>query len=670
MTKPALLLVDMQRDFLDRAALSPAKDALIRRASSLLSGWRALGLPLFHVHTLIRPDGTDRMPHWARTNYWACVEGTEGALPPPELAPLPDEPVIRKRFFSAFGNPQLDAALKSMKIDTLAIAGIYLHGCIRATAFDAYERGYETWIAEDVAGSTEPLHAELSRRYLEGRAARFMPANEILLSTGKGEGELAASSPTLPVACIDRHWKETRCQRKLEQHNPSNPHELISAVGIAGQSDVAEAVRTAREAQRPWGAQDNRTRLNLLAAWHRALARKSDELAAIMAREIGKPVNDAREEIERAQAHLESVIRLTEVGESQLGQVTVRHRPLGTIGVITPWNNPVAIPVSKIAAALAFGNTVVWKPAPQASKISMTIMDTFAEAGLPVSTLNLLFGDASAARLLMQEREISAISLTGSIAAGHTATALCLAAGKPLQAELGGNNAMIVLADADLESEAMNLALAAFSFAGQRCTAIRRFIVEKSILGRFEETLIAATQSLRIGEPLDSATQIGPLVAAERRAAVADTVKRAIAGGGRLLCGGGIPAGRDRGYWYSPTLIGDIGPETEIFQEETFGPVAVVTAANNLDQAIALTNHVPHGLVCGLLGGDTSAQDRFAAAAEAGILRLSAGPLAIHPEAPFGGWKASHIGPPEHGRWDLEFYTQPQAVYGKTAKPS
>lgn len=588
-------------------------------------------------------------------------------MPPSELAPLPGEPVIRKSFFSAFGNPRLDADLKNLDVDTLVIAGSYLHACIRATAFDAYERGYETWIAEDAVGSTEPLHAELSRLYADGRAARFMPAEEILLVVGKVEEPPAVS---LPVAFISQQLRKARCPRRLEQRNPSSPDEVVSAVGIAGPSEVSEAVSAGGEAQQSWGSQGNRARVNFLAAWSHTLARKSEDLAEIIAREIGKPVSDAREEIGRAQAHLQSAIRLASVSEQHLDHVTVRQRPLGTIGIVTPWNNPVAIPVGKIGAALAFGNAVVWKPAPQASKISMTIMETVAEAGLSASALNLVFGDAGTARLLMQDANVAAISLTGSISTGHAAAALCAVAGKPLQAELGGNNAMIVLADADVESEAMNLALAAFSFAGQRCTAIRRFIVEKSIMRRFEEALIAAMQSLRIGEPLDGETQIGPLVSAERLAAVDDAVRRTIADGSRLLCGGEAPAGRDRGYWYAPTLIGDVDPESEIFQEETFGPVAVLTAAEDIEHAIALANGVPHGLVCGLIGGDAAAQDRFIAAAEAGILRLSAGPLAVHPEAPFGGWKASGIGPPEHGRWDIDFYSRAQALYRKTAKPS
>lgn len=178
--RPALLLVDLQRDFLHRPGLEPAATILLGAIADLLTAFRTRALPVLHVHTLIRPDGSDRMPHWAKAGYWACVDGSPGAAAPPAVAPWPIEPVVTKQFFSGFGNPDLDRRLQAIQADPVVVAGIYLHGCVRATVMDAYAHGYRVWVAEDAVGSTEPDHAAISRRYLDGRAARFLDTAAII----------------------------------------------------------------------------------------------------------------------------------------------------------------------------------------------------------------------------------------------------------------------------------------------------------------------------------------------------------------------------------------------------------------------------------------------------------------------------------------------------------
>ncbi|MCK6370053.1 MAG: cysteine hydrolase [Gammaproteobacteria bacterium] len=178
--KPALILVDLQQDFLGRAGLEPPTASITAQAAALLDGCRRRRVPVIHVQTVIRADGSDRMPHWQQADHWECVEGTPGALPPPALAPVANEQVVRKPMFSGFGNPALDQALRALGVDITIIAGIYLHGCVRSTVLDAYERGYTVWVAGDATGSTEPAHAELSRSWLGARAARFLPVQEIL----------------------------------------------------------------------------------------------------------------------------------------------------------------------------------------------------------------------------------------------------------------------------------------------------------------------------------------------------------------------------------------------------------------------------------------------------------------------------------------------------------
>jgi acyl-CoA reductase-like NAD-dependent aldehyde dehydrogenase len=293
-------------------------------------------------------------------------------------------------------------------------------------------------------------------------------------------------------------------------------------------------------------------------------------------------------------------------------------------------------------------------------------MAALSDAGAPPELVNLVFGEADTARRLIVDPRVDAISLTGSSQTGRRAAALCALHGKPLQAELGGNNAAIVLADCDVEAEAAGLALAAFGFAGQRCTATRRIIVERSIAARFEDALLAATKALRVGDPEDAGTQVGPLISSEHRDSVAAVLAHAVREGARILCGGGPPPGLANGCYFLPTLVTGLAPESSLAQEESFGPLALLLEAEGLEEAIRIANGVPQGLVASVCTRDAVARERFAASVEAGILKLAPGALAVHPEAPFGGWKASGIGPPEHGDWDREFYARAQALYGAT----
>lgn len=176
----ALILVDLQRDFLDRPGLMPPEAELLPRIARLLNGCRERRIPVAHVHTVLRPDGGDRMPHWVRNGTVACVDGTAGVLAPEPVAPRAGEPVIAKRFFSGFGNPGLAAFLADAAVQTVVVAGIYLHGCVRSTVMDAYEHGLDVWVAGDAVGSNEPDHAALTRRYLDGRAATFLDVDAIL----------------------------------------------------------------------------------------------------------------------------------------------------------------------------------------------------------------------------------------------------------------------------------------------------------------------------------------------------------------------------------------------------------------------------------------------------------------------------------------------------------
>ncbi len=664
--KAALLLIDLQEDFLNRSGLVPDKATLVERCRALLDGWRRLNRPVFHAHTLVSADGTDRMPHWKKKDYWACVEGTAGSRPPPALAPRQNEFVFRKTMFSAFTNPRLEEALRACGADTVVLAGIYLHSCVRATALDAYANGFEVWIAGDAAGSTEPVHGLMSRRYLAARVASFHETPAILARLGAGqvrrpEGEI------LPVAYVAGRWVAAADHVLLEKRNPSAWDETPIQVPAASQRDIAEAAKVA-EVQLQWAKVPVRERASLLRGWVALLRAREDRLSQLIAHEVGKPISDAVRELRRAADLVETAARLAEAEPPtfDVGRngAMARRRPVGVVGLITPWNNPIGIPVGKIAPALAFGNAALWKPAWQAPRCAMAVIDSLEEARFSAGLVNLVMGGADAAENVILDPSIAAVSLTGSMATGRLAHALCAEAGKPLQAELGGNNGAIVMPDCDLARFAPAFARGAFAFSGQRCTATRRFIVHESIRPRFDEALIAAAKSLRFGMPSDPATELGPLVSREARARVQRSIAEAVAGGATLLCGGGVPDDYAHGCWMEPAILACDDHRAPIVQDETFGPVAVIETARDFDAALALLNGVPQGLVASLYSDDPALRHRFAEEAAAGILRFNETGFAIDADAPFGGWKGSGLGPPEHGIWDREFFTRPQAVYG------
>jgi acyl-CoA reductase-like NAD-dependent aldehyde dehydrogenase/nicotinamidase-related amidase len=645
--KPALVLVDAQEDFLARPGLTPAPASLVDALATLLARARAAAVPIVHVQTVVEPDGENRMPHWTRRGLDACVRGTPGVLAPPSLRPHPGEIVVEKCFFSGFAVPAMDEWLRARAVDTLIVAGLHLHGCVRSTVLDAYARGYEVLVVDDAVGSDDPAHAELTRDYLATRAATFLDTDDVF-------ARLATPWP-----------RATR--RMFRHHDPAHLDTVLHEVPIADDDDVARAVASARLVAAAFARLTIPTRAALLERWADAVAERRDAFAHAIATEIGKPIADAREEIERALAHVRTTVRLFagDGTERLADDVSVRHRPHGVVAIITPFNNPLAIPAGKIAPALLFGNTVTWKPAPEAATTTRLVLETLRAAGAPDDVVGVVHGDARTARALVRHPDVRAVTITGSNATGRAVHALCARDGKPLQAELGGNNAAIVLADCDLEAEARVLARAAFGFAGQRCTAIRRLIVERPVYQSFVAALDRAVAALAIGAPCDATTVVGPLLSARRREHVLVTLAAATAKGARLLRGGTVPAELAHGAWLTPILLDGVEASASVFRDETFGPLAVVVAADDLTHAIALANAVPHGLVAHLASRDGEARRRFVAAVEAGILRVDRQAPFLHPEAPFGGFKASGVGPPEHGVWDRAFYSRPQALYGR-----
>jgi acyl-CoA reductase-like NAD-dependent aldehyde dehydrogenase len=622
-----------------------------------------------HIHTLVRSDGRDRMPHWKEQGIWECVEGTPGCRPPKRLEPLLGEPVFRKRFYSALGVDDLLAALEDLAVDHLIVAGLYLHGCVRSTVLDAYARGFTIWVAEDATASTDPLHAQVTRQLLAGRIATFLQSKDVLKKLENSESPAPSSTARIqPVGYIGDKWITAGRHALWEKRNPTNWEEVLARVPMATEGDVAAAATASLRAQPAWVSTPAESRAQLLVSWADRLASRESDLAQLIALELGKPIRLATDEVRfavrliRATAGAITSDQPWQACNSE--QAYARRCSVGIVGIITPWNNPVAISAGKIAPAIGLGNGVIWKAAPHAPRTAVVLMDTMSEAGLPQGLVNVVFGGPQTVRGLISRTEIAVISFTGSCDAGRQVASLCGRHGKLLQAELGGNNAAVIMPDADLETSARELAASAFSFAGQRCTATRRFIIHYDIARQFREALVVATESLPVGDPMDPQTHVGPVISREKQERLKKEVQAACFCGARLLCGGRIPSAWTMGCWFEPTLLDAPNPSLPIVQEETFGPVALLQVARNIEDALDRLNGVAQGLIASLYSQDRDAQRLFLKKAECGILKLNQPTVGVIPGAPFGGWKASGLGPPEHGVGDRECYTRWQSVYG------
>ncbi|CAK0780485.1 hypothetical protein CCP3SC15_760003 [Gammaproteobacteria bacterium] len=668
--KPALLLIDLQYDYLNRPELAPPVPVLLLKVAQLLTVCRAQGLPILHAHTRINHDGMTRMAHLKHNNIWWCVDGTPGAASPPEAEPLPGEAVFFKQGFNAFVDPELHAHLAQHKTDTLIVAGVHLHACVRETVLAAYQVGLRVLVIDDAVASYDLLHAEITREYLSARSIEFLTIVELSNHLEKPAVlPVVFSNDAEPAAFVNGRWLAGETGAQWERRNPACWDKRLDVVSAASSKQIDAAVAAAARSQRRWVENSAEVRAEYLSRFAIALAARTDLLVQAMVTEVGKPLAEARNEVARAVKLLHSAIHSfgnTSGWIDCAEGVRVRRAPLGVVAAVTPFNHPLAIAIGKLGPALALGNAVVWKPAPQAIMTTRLVIAALREVNLPDGLVGVVFGDGHTAQQLARHPQIAAVTVTASISAGRQLALICGAGLKSLQAELGGNNAVVVMEDIDPTSIARDLAISAFGFAGQRCTAGRRILVERANFAAMLTALTEETAKLCVGEPGDIDTTVGPLISRTQQQAVARAVLSAHHAGARILCGGTVPADLTHGCWYVPTLVTDIAPESPLFREETFGPVAVVHPFTTIEEAISLVNAVPHGLVATLYSHHAAAQRHFLTAIEAGVLKLNKIPTGVHHEVPFSGWKASGIGPPEHGRWDEEFYTRAQALYGFT----
>ena len=449
----------------------------------------------------------------------------------------------------------------------------------------------------------------------------------------------------------------------LESRSPQRPDDLVVKVEAAGAEAVAGVVERARGAAGRWAAAPALERSAALVVAADALAGAAGEVTGLVVREVGKPVTEAGAEVARGVGILRYYAQQaldpdgeTYPGPSPAGLLLARRRPRGVVGLITPWNFPVAIPLWKAAPALAFGNAVVLKPSPESTAVALRLAELLAPA-LPDGLLQVVPGGAETGTAMLER--VDCISFTGSVAVGRRVAVAATERGIPSQAEMGGLNASIVLPDADPRRAAAVVAGAAMGYAGQKCTATSRAIVVGDP-APFTEALVAAVQDLAVGDPAAASTVIGPVITEPARDKVVAAAEEAAAAGGRLLTGG--TAGDGGGWFVAPTLVDRLAPDARLAQEEVFGPIAVVLAVADEDEAVRVANGVRYGLVGSVFTGDLDRALGLAARLDTGMIRVNAPTSGVDYLAPFGGEKDSSYGPREQGKAARDLYTSTRTI--------
>lgn len=453
------------------------------------------------------------------------------------------------------------------------------------------------------------------------------------------------------------------------KRNPTRPSEAVGEFADSSEADAAAAVTAAEAAFEGWAALPLARRAGYLEAAAESLTSRSEQIAHDMALEMGKPIREARGEVARAATILRYAASeaFRPVGQhfeqaATGSQVSTRRRPIGVVGLITPWNFPIAIPVWKLAPALIHGNTVVLKLAFEAPLTGLHIATAFADAALPAGVLNVLTGrGATAGAALVRDPRVCAISFTGSVATGHSVRDEATKLGKRVQLELGGQNPMIVMADADLERAVEAAFAGAFWSAGQKCTATRRIYVQADAYERFRERFLARIEQARVGDPLDPETEVGPIVNEAQLDAVLAAIERATQEGGSLLAGGKRADGD--GYLLAPTVFEAVRDDAFLSCNEVFGPVVSLYRFETLDEAMRRANAVPFGLAAAIFTTDLAAATRFTNESQAGLIHVNSQTAGADVHVPFGGIKDSGFGPHEQGQAAVEFYTDQVTIY-------
>jgi succinate-semialdehyde dehydrogenase/glutarate-semialdehyde dehydrogenase len=393
--------------------------------------------------------------------------------------------------------------------------------------------------------------------------------------------------------------------RSIVSYNPATEEEIATVSALDGDG-AADAVAAAKEAFPEWSKTRVKERQKILARWLEIMLEERDDLAKLVSMEGGKPANEARlvdvfpglESLSYYSKYIDRMLAFREVKPNQIlfrhWRAGYRFDPLGVIGVITPWNYPVTIPMGEIVPAVGAGNTVVFKPASATTLIGLKLGDMARRAGLPPGVLNTVALPGSATDALLDHPDVAKVLFTGSVEVGRHVGRRCAERIAPAQLELGGKDAAVVAADADIERTARGLVWAAFVNTGQTCASVERVYVERPIFDRLLKRIVELTNEIKVGDPNLPDTDMGPLTTKGQLDIVARQVNEALDGGARALTGGERPGGP--GFFYPPTVLVDVDDEMELMRQETFGPVMPVIPVDSLDEGIRRANDSSFGL--------------------------------------------------------------------------
>ncbi|MBJ7609547.1 MAG: aldehyde dehydrogenase family protein [Candidatus Dormibacteraeota bacterium] len=468
----------------------------------------------------------------------------------------------------------------------------------------------------------------------------------------------------------ERH--EAASGRTFESRNPAHRSEVIGEFPQSSAADVDAAVAAAQRALAGWRATPWPRRGEIVLAAAQIMERSKEELAALMTREMGKVLTEARGDVQEA---IDMGKFIAGEGRRAFGETVpselrnkwamTMRQPLGVVGCITPWNFPIAIPSWKIFPAVMAGNTVVFKPAEDTPACALRFVEILEEAGLPSGVVNVVFGDHEAGDAVVRHRGTVAIFFTGGAETGRLIAATCGQMLKKVSLELGGKNGIVVLDDADLELAVEGALWGAFGTAGQRCTASSRLIVSAGVLAQFTEDLVARTSALRIGDGLDDAVDVGPVINEMQLARIHGYTEIGAQEGADLLIGGEVARAGDLadGFFYTPTVFGGVAPTMRIAQEEIFGPTTAIIPVGSVDEAIAAANSTQFGLSLSIYTNDLRVAFRAINDLESGIVYVNAPTIGAEIQLPFGGTKNTGNGHREAGGRVLDEFSEPKSIY-------
>ena len=472
---------------------------------------------------------------------------------------------------------------------------------------------------------------------------------------------------------IDGQWSDSVSGETYTITNPAHKSQVLGRFQRSNNEDAVRAIEAARNALDGWASTPAPQRAAILFKALQLMEERGDELARSITIEEGKPIGDAMGEVKRS-------MNITEYaageGRRLFGNTTpselpntvayTSRRPLGVVGIITPWNFPLAIPAWKIAPALICGNTLVFKPASATPMTAVALTKIFQDAGLPPGVLNLVTGPGgSVGNTIVDHPDVNGVSFTGSTEIGTALYTRATQTLKKVQAEMGGKNAVIVLEDADMDSALGGIVQGAFGSTGQRCTATSRVVVQESVYDAFMTELIERTSKLTVGDGIDPEMDIAPLSSQSQFNTVMEYIGIGAEEGATIAYGGNPRTEGDlhEGYYVEPTIFTDVDTNMRIAQEEIFGPVLTVFKASDLEEAVSITNNVKFGLSSSIYTMDIPQAFRYIDTVETGIVHVNSPTLGGEVHLPFGGMKESGVGTREQGTEAINFFTEPVTVY-------